>query len=79
MIQIASINQTKFEKLTANKYWRVILSNTNFFEILYNIILLVSKSTTYNTSICKSRAGQSHISYLQASAAVPADGFQFGF
>jgi len=41
--------------------------------------LVGRKSTATNKSICKSRAGQSNISYLQASAALPADEFQFGF
>jgi len=51
MIQFASTNQTMFEKQTDKINWRGILSNTNFFEILYNIILLVSKSTTYNNKL----------------------------
>jgi len=32
-----------------------------------------------NKSICKSRAGQCNISYVQAAAVVRADEFQFGF
>jgi len=42
-------------------------------------MVTLSKSTAANKSICKSRAGQCIISYVQASAAVPADEFQFGF
>jgi len=33
----------------------------------------------YNKSICKSRAGQSNINYVQASAVVQADIYKFGF
>ena len=34
---------------------------------------------TYNKSFCKSMAGHCNVGYLQASAAIRAEGFQFGF
>jgi len=37
------------------------------------------KARTANISICKSRAGHWNISYVQTSAVVRADEFQFGF
>ena len=42
-------------------------------------VALLCLPPAVNKSICKSRAGQSNISYLQASAEVPADEFQLGF
>jgi len=42
-------------------------------------LLRTDRRTADNKSICKSRAGHCNISNLQASAAVPADEFQFGF
>jgi len=37
------------------------------------------KTPAGNKSICKSRAGQCNISYVQASTAVRADIYKFGF
>ncbi len=37
------------------------------------------KARTANISICESRAGQCNIDYVQASAAVRADIYKFGF
>jgi len=42
-------------------------------------MVTLSKSTATNKSICKSRAEQCNISYVQALAAVRADEFQFSF
>ena len=37
------------------------------------------EARTHNKSICKSGAGQCNISYVQASTAVRADSYKFGF